>query len=115
MKQYNSHFEREIPDTFSIERIEVSDGFANKVMDRIALEKAGGLSSLSRGSKIAFMCLIVLIYSSLGIFIGMQSHNNLTSGILSRKEKAIIELRAAHHLDPVSSFDRMLKPFGKLN
>jgi hypothetical protein len=115
MKHINSHLEPEIPDHFSMERINVPDGFASMVMDRIAVEKTGGLRALSSGSKIAIMSLIVLIYASLGVFIGMQSHNNITSQDLSKKEKAIIELREAHHLDVVSSFDKMLRPFGTIN
>jgi hypothetical protein len=115
MRNSNLHFEPEIPDHFNMERINVPDGFASRVMDRIAVEKTGGLTTLSSGSKIALLSLVVLIYASLGVFIGMQSHNSITSQDISKKEKAIIELKQTHHLDPVSSFDKMLRPFGSIN
>jgi len=115
MEQYNSQSEKGIPDHFNFKRIEVSDDFASRVMDRIAVKKAGGLSALSSASKILLLSVIVMVYSSLGAFIGIQSHKNLVFHEMNKKEKAIIELRRTHYLDPISNFDNILRPFETTN
>lgn len=100
-----------IPDHFTFDRIEVPDSFASGIIDRIEAEKKGGFSSFPTITKVLFVSLTLLIYSSIGAFMGMQGHKNYLSHIPDSKKKAILDLRKTHHLDPVSSFDNILRPF----
>ncbi len=111
MKHKTDNLMPDIPEHFMFRHIEPPDEFALKVMERIENSSKGGFSSFSTASKVVFLSLTLLIYSSLGVFIGVQSHKNSTMNLSYSKKKALIELKKVHHLDPVSSFDSMLHPF----
>jgi len=103
--------EPKIPDHFIFERIEAPDDFASRVMAQIETRKEGGFSSLPSVSRVIFLSVTLMIYASIGAFIGLQGHKNESPDNSDPKKKALLELREVHHLDPVSNFDNILNPF----
>jgi hypothetical protein len=100
-----------IPDHFNFEKITTSEGFASRVMDRIQTEKSETFLSLRAGTKVMLAVLIFAIYSSVGILLGIQGHKNKSMNLSDSRRRAINELRDIHHLNTISRFDDLLKPF----
>ncbi|HUW92036.1 MAG TPA: hypothetical protein VMV74_02645 [Bacteroidales bacterium] len=106
-----SDFMSEIPDHLRKERIIAPDDFADSVMERIAVEKAGGLKAMHAGSRILIFAVLVIVYSSLGVFLGIQNYRNFSPDKSVESDRALIEFRDTYHLNPVELHDRIFKPF----
>lgn len=106
-----SDFIPEIPDHLRKERITAPDHFADRVMEKIAVERAGGLKAMPAGSRILTFAILVIVYSSLGVFLGIQSYRSFSPTSSMEREHVLIEFRDAYHLNPVELHDRIFKPF----
>jgi hypothetical protein len=95
----------------SFERIKATDHFADRVMERIAIQKAGGMRAMTASSRILIFALVVVVYSSLGVFIGLQSYKSFGPDNSSKRKQALIEFRNTHHLNPVEGYDQIFRPF----
>lgn len=101
----------EINDLKSMERISVPDHFADKVMERIAIDREGGFKTLPSYSKLLILALVIVVYSSLGVFIGMQSYRSFGPDKNAKRKQALMEFRDAHHLNPIEKYDQLFRPF----
>ena len=108
-------FEAEISGFLRQERINVPDHFADNVMDRIAVERAGGLKALSSASRALIFAVLIIVYSSLGILLGIQSYKNFAPDSSADKEKILTQFRDVYHLNPVEMYDRIFRPFTSEN
>lgn len=106
-----SDFMPEITDHLRKERINATDHFADRVMDKIAVERAGGLKAMPAGSRILTFAVLVIVYSCLGIFLGIQSYRSFSPSTTLEREHVLIEFRDAYHLNPVELHDRIFRPF----
>jgi len=101
----------EIPEYLRKERIVASEDFADRIIDRIALEKAGGIRSMNAGSRILVIAVLVILYSSLGVFLGIQNYRKTAPGKSDIPNRNLIEFRDTYHLNPVEAHDQIFKPF----
>jgi len=96
-------------------RIKAPDHFADEIMKRIALEKAGGLKALPSASRVLVFATIFTMYSSLGIFLGVQSYRNSEPDKSTQRRQALIVFRNTHHLNTLEKYDQVFKPFNPGN
>ena len=98
-------------DDLRLQRIPVPDDFAAKIMNRIDREEAGGLSSMSSKMRIMVISLLLIIYSSTGILIGVQSWKSVSEKSSHNNSEIFIkEFIQTHHLNSVREFDVLLSP-----
>ena len=79
-------------------RISVPESFADDVMHRIELQKEGGLKSLPVPARILLSTVVVAMYCSLGILLGVTGYKNLKPEVNSSSQNAIVELMDSHHM-----------------
>jgi len=100
-----------IPEYIRKERIVAPEHFADRIMDRIAVEKAGGIKAMNAGSRILAVAVLVILYSSLGVFLGIQNYRKSAPGKSDMPKRSLIEFRDTYHLNPVETHDQIFKPF----
>ncbi len=106
-----SDYISEISGEIKKERITAPEYFADDIMKRIAVEKRGGLEAMSASSRILLLAMVFVVYSSLGILVGIQSYKNLSPGNHSQLKSALEELMDTHHLNPADMQDQLFRHF----
>ena len=88
-------------------RISAPVSFADDVMRRIELQKEGGLKSLPVPARILLSTVVVAVYCSLGILLGVTGYRNLKPEVNSSSQKAIVELMDSHHMSSDMLHDQL--------
>lgn len=88
-------------------RITAPESFADDVMRRIELQKEGGLKSLPVPARILLSTVVVAMYCSLGILLGVTGYKNLKPEVNSSSQKAIVELMDSHHMSSDMLHDQL--------
>lgn len=79
-------------------RIEAPDSFADDIMGRISAQKEGGFKSLPVPARIVLSTIVIALYCSLGILLGVKSYQNLQPGGESSSNKELVELMRSHYI-----------------
>ena len=88
-------------------KIDVSDSFADNVMSVIERRKEGGFKSMSMASRIIISLVVLVIYCSLGILLGVKGYNGMQPDDSSSSQEALVELMDSHYI----STDLLHDPF----
>ena len=110
-----SDFFSEFSEDFRKRRIQAPGSFADDVLQKITLEKAGGFKAMPASSRILLFAVVFLVYSSLGILLGVQSYRNLKPGDGSSSKEALVELMDTHHLNPHNMHDQLFRSLNSIN
>jgi|APLow6443716910_1056828.scaffolds.fasta_scaffold01107_3 hypothetical protein len=110
-----SDYISEISGEIRKERITAPDFFADDIMKRIAVEKRGGLEAMSATSRILLFAMIFVVYSSLGVLVGIQGYKSMAPGSHSKFKGALEELMDTHHLAPDNMHDQLFRHFYPAN
>lgn len=92
-------------------RITAPESFVDDVMHRIELHKEGGLKSLPVPARILFSTVIVAMYCSLGILLGVTGYKTLRPLENSSSQNAIVELMDSHHMSSDLLHDQLFRNF----
>jgi hypothetical protein len=106
-----SDFISELSSEIRKERINAPVTFADDVLKRIEAERSGGFSSMPASSRILLITLVLIVYSSFGILLGMQGFRNLGEKTPARSDDALVELMNTHHLNTEEMQDQLFSHF----
>jgi hypothetical protein len=81
-------------------RIEAPDSFADDVMGKISRQNEGGFKSLPVPARIVLSTIVIAIYCSLGILLGVKGYQNLKPEGESSSNKELVELMRSHYISP---------------
>lgn len=81
-------------------KIEAPESFADDIMGKIALQKEGGFRSLPVPLRIVVSAIVITIYCSLGILLGIKGYENLRPDTGSSHNKELVELMKSHYMSP---------------
>ena len=98
----------ELYDDVRRKRIQAPESFADQVMTRMAARQSGGFKSMPVASRVMIFAVIFLIYSSLGILLGVQSFKNLKPDE-GPERKALVRLMDTHHLNTQNMDDMLFR------
>ena len=98
----------ELYDDVRRKRIQAPESFADEVMSRMASRQSGGFRSLPASSKVMIVTFIFIVYSSLGILLGVQSYKNLKPDEGSER-KALVRLMDTHYLNTQNMDDMLFR------
>ncbi|MDF1559477.1 MAG: hypothetical protein P1P83_04645 [Bacteroidales bacterium] len=88
-------------------RIDAPDSFADDVMSRIERRREGGFRSMSVPSRILLSTVVLAIYCSLGVLLGLKGYSDLQPDGNSSSHEALVELMDSHYI----STDLLHDPF----
>lgn len=92
-------------------RIDVPDSFADDIMSRIEQRRAGGFKSMSVPSRILLSTVVLAIYCSLGILLGLKGYSDLQSEGNSSSHEALVELMDSHYISTDLLHDPLFRNF----
>lgn len=95
-------------------RIDVPESFADDIMSRIEQRREGGFRSMPVTSRILLSTVVLAIYCSLGVLLGLKGYNNLQPGRNSSSNEALVELMDSHHMSTDLLHDQLLLSFIKI-
>lgn len=110
-----SDFFSEFSEDFGKRRIQVPESFTDDVMRKIAIEKEGGFKTLPASSRVLLFAVVFLVYSSLGILLGVQGYRSQLHDNGSSSRKALVELMDTHHLNSHSMHDQLFSNLNSIN
>lgn len=88
-------------------RIDVPVSFADDVMNRIERQREGGLKSMPTPARILLSTVVLVLYCSLGVLLGVKGYRDLQPEADSSSHKALVELMDSHYI----STDLLHDPF----
>jgi hypothetical protein len=92
-------------------RIDVPDSFADDIMSRIEQRREGGFRSLSVPSRILLSTVVLAIYCSLGILLGLKGYSDLQPDGNSSSHEALVELMDSHYISTDLLHDPLFRNF----
>ena len=92
-------------------KIEVPDSFADDVMLRIERRREGGFRSMSVPSRILLSTVVLAIYCSLGVLLGLKGYSDLQPDGNSSSHEALVELMDSHHMSTDLLHDQLFRNF----
>lgn len=105
MSDYLSDLARDIKG----KRIEVPGSFTEDVMGRIALQERGGFKSMPVPARILLSTIVIVLYCSLGILLGVKGYRDMRQDDNTASRKALVELMETHHMDAGSMHDQLFR------
>lgn len=90
-------------------RIEPPASFTEDVMGRIAIYERGGFKSMSVPLRILLSTIVVALYCSLGILLGIKGYKDVSPDGKATSEKALVELMESHYMDTESMHDQLFR------
>lgn len=96
-------------------RIEAPDSFADDIMKNIEQQKEGGFRSLPVPARIVLSTIVIAIYCSLGILLGVKGYENMRPTKESSSNEAIVDLMKAHYISSDFMEDRLFTHLNKRN
>ena len=95
--------------------IEPTDSFADNVMNRIAMQREGSFRSMPVATRIVVSAIMIVLYCSLGVFLGAKSYDGLSSEADTASHKALVELMEFHHMDSDFLHDQLFRNLNSPN
>lgn len=92
-------------------RIDVPDSFADDIMSRIEQRREGGFRSMSVPSRILLSTVVLAIYCSLGILLGLKGYSDLQPDGNSYSHEALVELMDSHYISTDLLHDPLFRNF----
>lgn len=96
-------------------RIEAPDSFTEDVMDRIAIRERGGFKSMPVPARILLSAIVVAVYCSLGILLGVKGYRDMRPQDDASSQKALVELMESHYIDAGSMHDQLFRNLNHRN
>ena len=90
-------------------KIEIPDSFADDIMSVIERRREGGFKSMSVPSQIILSLVVLAIYCSLGVLLGVKGYSDMQPDDSSSSQEALVELMDSHYI----STDLLHDPFFK--
>lgn len=95
--------------------IKAPDSFADDVMHKIALQKEGSFKSMPFTARMLVSAIMIAIYCSLGILLGVKSYEGLRTEDDASFHKALVELMESHHMNSDFLHDQLYRNLTSTN
>ena len=92
-------------------RIDAPVSFTDDVMNRIERQREGGLKSMPAPARILLSTVVLVLYCSLGVLLGVEGYRDLQPEADSSSHKALVELMDSHHMSTDLLHDQLLLNF----
>lgn len=95
--------------------ITAPSSFADDVMLKIELHREGSFRSMPLASRILVSVIMIVLYCSLGILLGVKSYEGLRTEEDLSSEKALVELMESHHMNSDLLHDQLFRNLTSTN
>lgn len=92
-------------------RINTPESFTDDILNKIALQKEGGFHSMKTFSRVIVLTVMLMVYCSLGVILGIQGYRNFAPDEESSPDHALFELMDSYHLNPGDMHDQLFINF----
>ncbi|HPE23745.1 MAG TPA: hypothetical protein PLT88_12045 [Bacteroidales bacterium] len=92
-------------------RLDVPDSFADDIMSKIEQRREGGFRSMSVPSRILLSTVVLAIYCSLGVLLGLKGYSDLQPDGNSSSHEALVELMDSHYISTDLLHDPIFRNF----
>lgn len=94
-------------------RIDTPDSFADDIMKKIDQQNEGGFRSLPVTARIALSTIVIAVYCSLGILLGIKGYENMRPSGESASQEALVDLMKSHYISTDFMEDRLFEHLNK--
>ncbi len=96
-------------------RIEAPDSFADDIMKKIDQQNEGGFRSLPVAARIVLSTIVIAVYCSLGVLLGIKGYENMRPSRESASHEALVDLMKSHYITSDFMEDRLFTHLNKRN
>lgn len=96
-------------------KIEVPESFADDILQRIDQRTNGGFKSLPVSARITLSAIVIALYCSLGILLGIKGYENLRPERESHSNEVLVDLMKSHHMNSDFMQDRLFMQMNTKN
>ncbi len=95
--------------------LKAPDSFADDVMNKISLRREGSFRSMPVAARILVSAVMIAIYCSLGILLGVKGYEVLGTQEEASSNKALVELMESHHMNSDFLHDQLFRNLTSTN
>ena len=96
-------------------RIDAPESFADDIIRNMERQKEGGFRSLPVPARIVLSTIVIALYCSLGILLGVKGYENMRPEKDPASNEALVDLMKSHYLSSDFMEDRLFTHLNKRN